>query len=81
MAPVDRKKYAVDILERVLGGVHATSDDAPETSPFKVVRLGVRPWLGLGTAETPPAVRPAEPPAAEPRARCRLSGDQKSESR
>ena len=49
MAPVDRKKYAVDVLEHVLGGVRATTDDTVEASHAEVVRLGVRPWLALGT--------------------------------
>jgi hypothetical protein len=49
MPPVDRKKYAVDVLEHVLAGVRATSDETPETGHAEVVRLGVRPWLALGT--------------------------------
>ena len=49
MPPVDRKKYAVDVLEHVLGGVRATTDDTVEAAHAEVVRLGVRPWLALGT--------------------------------
>jgi hypothetical protein len=59
MAPVDRKKYAVDVLEHVLGGVRATTDETVEASHSEVVRLGVRPWLGLGTAD--PIRRPERP--------------------
>lgn len=54
MAPVDRKKYAADVLEHVLGGVHATADDAVQPLlPHEVVTLGDRSWLGLGTARDP----------------------------
>ena len=61
MAPVDRKKYAVDVLEHVLEGVRATSDETAETGHPEVVRLGVRPWLGLGTVAGVSATRASEP--------------------
>jgi len=59
MATVDRKKYVVDVLEHVLGGVHATTDATPEAAHTDVVRLGVRPWLGLGTMDSVRVERPA----------------------
>jgi hypothetical protein len=62
MATVDRKKYAVDVLEHVLGGVRATTDETVEETHSEVVRLGVRPWLALGTADTLRQTRPGSAP-------------------
>jgi hypothetical protein len=59
MATVDRKKYAVDVLEHVLAGVRATTDETVEATHSEVVRLGVHPWLALGTTEEPR--RPSRP--------------------
>jgi hypothetical protein len=60
MALVDRKKYVVDVLEHVLEGVRTTSDETAETGHAEVVRLGVRPWLALGTVTGPGWIRPAD---------------------
>ena len=51
MAPLDRKKYVVDVLEHVLAGVHATTGVATGTAHTEIARLGTRPWLGLGTRQ------------------------------
>jgi len=58
MALVDRKKYVVDVLEHVLEGVRTSSDETAEKGHAEVVRLGVRPWLALGTVSGTSAIRP-----------------------
>jgi len=80
MSPVDRKKYAVDVLEHVLGGIRATTRDTPETAQSEVVPLGVRPWLGLGAADAPRPQRPAIAPDVEGRGD-RYESDRRGEHR